>query len=47
MKLFSSIFKIGIGSNLVVFFTMMLLPAFIVTDQLDVFEKVIFYIAEK
>lgn len=47
MKLLSSVFKIGIGSNLAVLFTMMLLPAFIVTDQLDVLEKVIFYIAEK
>ncbi|MGG3467479.1 hypothetical protein ABES02_08320 [Neobacillus pocheonensis] len=47
MKFFSSFIKVGIGSNLVVFFAMMLLPAFIVTDQLDVLERVIFYIAEK
>jgi hypothetical protein len=40
-------FKIMVGSNLVVLLAMMLLPAFIVTDQLDVLEKVISYISDK
>ncbi|MGG1679675.1 hypothetical protein ACIFOT_28740 [Neobacillus sp. NRS-1170] len=39
--------KIGIGSNLVVLLAMMLLPAFLVSDQLDVFEKVVSLISEK
>ncbi|MED3560994.1 MULTISPECIES: hypothetical protein [Bacillus] len=47
MKFLNSFFKIGIGSNLIVFVAMTLLPVFIVTDQLDVFEKIISNIAEK
>ncbi|WP_165976411.1 hypothetical protein [Bacillus salipaludis] len=47
MKLLTSFFKIGIGSNLVVFLAMMLLPVFIVTDQLDVFERIISNISER
>ncbi|MEH7336184.1 hypothetical protein V7161_26520 [Neobacillus drentensis] len=47
MKFTKSFIKIGIGSNLVVFLAMMLLPAFLVSDQLDVLERVISYISEK
>ncbi|AZV41834.1 MULTISPECIES: hypothetical protein [Peribacillus] len=47
MKVLNSFFKIGVVSNLVVFLAMMLLPAFIITDQLDVFERIIFYIFKK
>ncbi len=47
MKFLNSFFKIGVVSNLVVILAMMLLPAFLVTDQLDIFETIISYISEK
>ena len=47
MNLLNRFFKIGVGSNLVVFLAMILLPVFIVTDQLDVFDRIISYISEK
>lgn len=47
MKLVKSILKIGFGSNVVVFIALMFLPTFIVTDQLDLFEKIVSYISEK
>ncbi|MFB5193318.1 hypothetical protein ACE198_00155 [Neobacillus sp. KR4-4] len=47
MKFLNSFFRIGIGSHLVVLLAMTLLPVFIVTDQLDVFEKIISNISEK
>lgn len=46
MKFLKSIIKIGFGSNIAVFITMMLLPAFLVTDQLDLFEKILSYFVE-
>jgi len=46
MKLVKSIIKIGFGSNVVVFIALMLLPAFMVTDQLDLFERIVSYISE-
>lgn len=47
MKSINRFFKIGVGSNLVVFLAMMLLPVFIVTEQLDDFEKIIYSISDK
>ena len=46
MKL-KKIIQIGIGSHFIVFLAMIFLPVFIVTDQWDVFERIIFYILEK
>jgi hypothetical protein len=37
---------IAIGSNLIVIFAMFFLPVFLITDQVDVFNKLIFYISK-
>lgn len=46
MKYFYSFIKIMVGTNLGVLLALMILPAFIVTDQLDVFERIISYISK-
>ena len=47
MRFLKRFFKIVVGANLVVLLAMLLLPAFIVTDQLDVFDRIISYILKK
>jgi len=38
--------KIGIGSNLIVVFAILLLPVFLITDQINAFEELISYISK-
>jgi len=47
MRFLKRFFKIVVGANLVVLLAMLLLPAFIVTDQLAVFDRIISYILKK
>jgi hypothetical protein len=47
MKFFKNLLK-GIGLNLVIcLFVMMLLPAFLITDHVEAFDKVVSCIIEK
>jgi hypothetical protein len=46
MKFVKSFIKIVFGSNIVVLIALIFLPAFIVTDQLDLFERIVSYISE-
>lgn len=46
IDLLSRFFKMAVLSYLVVIFTMILLPAFLVTEQLDLFQKIISYFSE-
>ncbi|WP_155890946.1 hypothetical protein [Ectobacillus panaciterrae] len=47
MNLLKKFFIIGIGSNLVVVLAMLLLPAFLITDHVEVFEKLTSYISKE
>ena len=44
---FLKFFMIGIGSNFMIFFALLLLPVFLVTNDVDPFEKLISMLLKK